>query len=90
MNVLLVTYDLNNETRRPRIVEKIEGLGSSCVQLSESCYVITTSRSPNKVYECLKGMIDTDDTLHVVALTTPWVGYDDKKVTKWMKKNLPA
>ena len=83
MNVLLVTYDLNNEkTRRPRIVEKIEGLGSSCVHLSESCYAITTSRSPNYVYKRIRKMIDKNDTLHIVTLTTPWVGYDVKKVTK--------
>ena len=58
MNVLLITYDLNKEKNRPPIVRRIKGLGSSRVQLSESCYAISTSESPEDVYKYFQDMID--------------------------------
>ena len=88
MNVLLITYDLNNETRRPRIVRRIEGLGSSCVQLSESCYAIATSKSPEDVYKYLEDMIDSDDDLYVITIKKPAHGRGDGAVVQWLDENL--
>tara|TARA_R110001583_G_scaffold87175_2_gene227800 strand:+ start:4033 stop:4197 length:165 start_codon:yes stop_codon:yes gene_type:complete len=53
MSVLLITYDLNKETRRPDMVGAIKKLSNSWAKLSESSYAIKTAKSPKSVYEAL-------------------------------------
>ena len=91
MNVLLITYDLKKKrkTPRPDMAEEIQGLGSSHTRLSESCYVIVTSKSIENVYDALEDVIDEGDNLHVATISAPWIGHDKERVTTWMKENLP-
>ena len=89
MSVLLITYDLNKETKRPPIVLEIKELGSSWVKLSESSYAISTSKTPDTVYKKLKSMIDKDDVIYIIPLKKPWNGYGFEKVNQWLSKNLP-
>ena len=88
MSVLLITYDLNDEDIRPPIVDAIKELGSSYVQLSESCYAIVTSKSPRDVYEQLEDMIDENDDLYIITLKNPAHGCGDRGVIQWLEQNL--
>ena len=89
MTVLLVTYDLNKESQRPPIVETIKKMGSTCVKLSESSYAIKTKKTPKKVYEELKDLIDENDIIYVIPLRSPWMGYGYAHVNQWLDENLP-
>ena len=89
MSALLITYDLNEETKRPPIVKKIKTLGTSWAKLSESSYAIATSKTSSAIYKSLEDMIDENDRLYVIPLKKPYAGFGLKKVNQWLDQNLP-
>ena len=88
MPVLLVTYDLNKEIKRPPIVKKIKTLGSSRKRLSESSYAIKTTKTPTSIKESLQKFIDDDDDLYVITLRDPWDGFGRPDVINWLDTEL--
>lgn len=89
MALRLITYDLNNEIRRPPITAKIKELFPDWAKLSESSYAVQTELSPQQVYNLLSPMIDGDDSCIVLTLSTPWYGrskYQD--VIPWLQRRL--
>lgn len=84
---MLITYDLNKETKRPPIVDKIKEF-EAWAKLSESTYAVNTSLSVNEVYNRLKPMFDDNDVLYIITLNKPWTGYGPKKVNEWLENNL--
>ncbi|MGY9005127.1 MAG: hypothetical protein ACKVJQ_03345 [Alphaproteobacteria bacterium] len=89
MAVLLVTYDLNKETKRPNIVKAVKNISNDCVQLSESSYAVKTNKSPNTVFIELKKYIDDNDSLFIITLRKPHAGYGLSDAIDWLEKNLP-
>lgn len=88
MATYLVSYDLNKETRRPPIVEKIKEISSGWAKLSESSYAISYSGTPEQVYSSLKPLIDDNDNLYVITLKRPWMGFGPNDVNEWLDKYL--
>lgn len=89
MPVLLITYDLNQETRRPPILEKIKEIGNEWAKLSESSYAIKTSLNAKQVYDALSPMLDSNDSCIVIPLSPPFWGrskYQD--VIPWLQQRL--
>ena len=89
MAALLVTYDLNKETKRPKIVPAIKKLCDSWARLSESSYAIRTRKSPKTVYDELVHLLDNNDTLYVINLSRPYYGQGPQEVNDWLEDNLP-
>lgn len=87
MATYLVTYDLNNEVKRPPIVEKIRTFAYA--KLSESSYAISTNFTVQEVFAAFKPLLDVDDNLYVVSLKRPYTGFGPKEVNDWLEKNLP-
>ena len=87
--VLLIVYDLNEEDKRPPIVERITRQWPEQAKLSESAYAIETKMSPTAVANKLSDLIDENDTLHVITQTRPFVGTEDDAV-EWLKDHLPV
>lgn len=90
MAVLLVTYDLNKETKRPNIVGAIKKIGSEWAILSESSYAVKTGKAPDTVYNDLLTLLDDNDTLYVINLRRPYSGQGAQKVNDWLERNLPG
>ena len=88
MAVRLVTYDLNKETVRPKIVDKIKGIGNSWAKLSESSYAIETWKEPRAVFDELAPLLDSNDNLYVITLNRPYYGHGPQDVNKWLAENL--
>ena len=89
MSAYLITYDLNQEVTRPKIVQKIKNSFSTWARLSESSYAIVTSQTVEQVYSILKPMIDGNDFIYVINLTKPYTGFGSKEVNDWLEHNLP-
>ncbi|MCK0507951.1 hypothetical protein [Aromatoleum anaerobium] len=87
MPALLITYDLNNEIRRPPIVKKIKDTWS-WARLSESSYAVQTHLSPSQVFEQLRPLLDNNDNLYVITLKKPYSGWGPKDVNDWLERNL--
>jgi hypothetical protein len=87
MATYIVTYDLNNETRRPPIVQAIKAY-KTWARLSESSYAIVTDNSPSQVYAYLKQHLDGDDQLYVIALHKPYAGQGSQEVNTWLEQHL--
>lgn len=87
MITYIVTYDLNNETKRPPIVKDIKSYGNWAM-LSESSYAISTGQTPKQVYDFLSKHLDGNDNLYVIKLTNPHYGQGPKDVNDWLAANL--
>lgn len=87
MSAYIVTYDLNKEVKRPNIVGEIKKFGS-WAKLSESSYAISTSLTPAQVRDSLKPLLDSNDDLYVIKLSTPWASYGSKEVNDWLNKHV--
>lgn len=83
----LVTYDLNKETTRPPIVERVKEF-DIWARLSESSYAINTPLTVQQVYDYFKPLLDSNDNLYIITLKHPWTGYGPKKVNEWLEDNL--
>lgn len=89
MAVYLVTYDLNKEVRRPPIVQAVKKVsGDNWAKLSESSYAIYSNASPEQIYKALRPLLDSNDSLFVVTLDTPWFGQGNKEVINWLSSAL--
>jgi len=87
MAALLVTYDLNRELHRPKIVDAVKTYGT-WAKLSESSYAIRTELAPGDVYKHLKPMIDENDNIYIIKLSKPYFGFGPKDVNEWLENNL--
>lgn len=87
MRSLLVAYDLNNEVRRPPIVDEIRK-SPGYARLSESSYIISTDETVQQVYDRFNPLIDKDDDFFVVTVTRPWIGYSFRNVMDWLKSHV--
>lgn len=90
MSTLIVTYDLNKETKRPPLLADLKKLYPSWARLSESSYAISTSSTPKQVFDSLKKHLDDNDNLYVITLTHPYWGHGSQDVNDWLANNLPA
>lgn len=87
MAVYLITYDLNRETIRPKILKDIKAY-SSWACLSESSYAVVSEGTPQDVYNHLSKHLDGNDNLYVISLRQPWWGQGPKDVNNWLDNNL--
>lgn len=87
MATLLITYDLNKETKRPQILKDIRSFDSWAI-LSESSYAVNTHLSPTQVYDFLSKHLDSNDNCYVIRLGRPYDGQGPKKVNDWLADNL--
>lgn len=85
---VLITYDLNKEAKRPPIVDAIKSIGNGWARLSESSYAITTTLSPQQVFQRLSPLLDSNDSLYVITLSRPWWGQGKSEVSEWLQKNI--
>ncbi|QIO42919.1 hypothetical protein HA464_02255 [Rhizobium leguminosarum bv. trifolii] len=86
MNKLLVTYDLNREQVRPKILEEIKR--NAWAKLSESSYAIETYETPKQVYDRLSPYLDGNDNCYIITLAAPYYGQGPKLVNEWLDKRL--
>lgn len=86
MAVFLVTYDLNKETVRPKIVDEVKK--TAWARLSESSYAISTEESAGQVYDRFKKHLDANDNLYIITLKRPYQGFGPPKVNDWLEERL--
>jgi CRISPR/Cas system-associated endoribonuclease Cas2 len=87
MSVYLITYDLNQEAKRPPIVKTIKDT-FNWARLSESSYAVSTSSSAKTIYDALSKHIDGNDQIYVIRMTQPWNGFGPKDVNNWLDQHL--
>lgn len=88
MSTLLVTYDLNLESKRPNITKKLKDSFPSWAKLSESSYAIETNMTPMQVYGVFEPLLDGNDNLLVITLKRPYYGQASKEVIDWLDGTL--
>jgi hypothetical protein len=60
----------------------------SCIRLSPSCYAIATYETPAEVYERLRPLLDAEDSLWIMDVTTSWAGQGPSASSDWLHHNL--
>ena len=87
MATYLVTYDLNNETVRPKITNHIyEYYGYA--RLSVSSYAVEADKSAEAVFADFRKFLDNDDQLYVIPLGRPFAGHGEEEINAWLDQNL--
>jgi len=87
MSILLITYDLKHEIRRPPIVKFIKA-NYSWARLSESSYAIETNLTPSATYKVFSKFLDSNDQLYAVTLSLPAEGQGPADVNQWLLAKL--
>lgn len=87
MSVFIVTYDLNKETVRPKIVDEIKK-SDGWAKLSESSYAVSTGETPHEVYQRMLPFLDKNDSLFVITLSEPYYGQGTQDVIDWLAQHL--
>jgi hypothetical protein len=87
MSVVVITYDLKHEIRRPPIVKFIKE-NFAWARLSESSYAVETDLTPMQIRDVFMPFLDSDDQLYVVQLTQWWAGFGPPEVNDWLSAKL--
>ena len=90
MQVLIVTYDLNNEAGSANyqaVLDIIKG-EKNWAKLSESSYAMYTTMTPQLVYQRAKPFLDDNDDFLVITLNKPYFGRHSKSVIEWLGSKL--
>ena len=88
MQVVLITYDLSSPGQNYQgLLERIKS-HDSWARLSESSYAVYTSKTAIDVYSGLSDVLDSNDQLYCITLTSPWTGKGSKEVNEWLQKHL--
>jgi hypothetical protein len=85
--VLLITYGINQEITRQNMVKAIKEIGL-WAKLSESSYAINSDLTVEQVFSKLKPLLDSNDTLYVITLKSPYTGVGPIEVNDWIATNL--
>ena len=88
MRIILIAFEHKNSGYDySKFFEKIEEY--SHVKVTDTCYLITTTVSPKKIYrELRKLMTPTGDTLVVMGISKIWKGHGSSKLMGWISRNL--
>ena len=84
MATYLVSYNLNKETNRPKIVDEVMA-SAGFAKLGGSDYAISTVETPSQVHTRFKKHLDENDDFYVITLSGPWTGYGPKNVIDWLE-----
>lgn len=90
MTILLLTYELSREFDPNFDYSNFRKLrdGFSPVKLSESTYVLKTSKEPSEIRHKLQESLHADDNLYIITLKKPYSSRGLKKAVKWLDNNL--
>jgi hypothetical protein len=89
MPVLLLTYDLNKERNAKGDYNKLYQVRDTYdyVRLSESCYALSTTETPQEVFEKLRAAtaLDDDDSVYLITLRqVSLAGQGPKGTNEWL------
>ncbi|MGI4846931.1 MAG: hypothetical protein ACRYGK_02160 [Janthinobacterium lividum] len=87
MAALLITYDTRNQWLDYggliRAIKKYEW-----IKLTDYSYAISTTSTPQAVFEILRKNLDDSANLYVLTLRKPFTGFGPPKVNDWLVKHM--
>lgn len=88
MPLLLITYDLRVEKKRPDIVKAIRERYPSNCKVCESSYVVETDDTPDRAHERLSNMFDDNDWRGIFRVGGDWQGRINSPDAAWLNQHL--
>lgn len=87
MSLKLITYDLHRPGQKGRLDAALALIGE-VVHMSEASLVVDTPLSSNQVLTRLLKVIDLEDHVYVLELSSPWAAYGTEKVNDFLAGRL--
>lgn len=90
MQTHLITYDLKAPGRDyARLFQAIKSY-NRWAKVLESVWFVASEKTASEIRDHLKGFVDGNDKLLVVAVKTGWatLRVGNEKVTEWMRDNI--
>ncbi len=90
MPLLLITYDLRSESKRPPIVDEIKRLYPGHCKICDSSYVVETNDSPDQANAKLDHLFDGNDWRAIFRLRPGdcWQGWIEEGAAAWLNPRL--
>ncbi|MBL8309446.1 MAG: hypothetical protein JNL19_03385 [Burkholderiales bacterium] len=90
MACVLIGYDVNKTGQDyTDLIEEIKRISATRWHCLDSTWILKTDQSPKAIRDQLKGHVDDNDELLVIALQreAAWHGFSDK-CSNWLQNNL--
>jgi len=89
MAARIITYELKNPSEKTDY-ETFHNVVKSYdhIVLSDTSYAIATDEYPKDIFEKLFPLIDSEDSLTVIALVRFYMAHHDKAVLQWLDANV--
>ena len=87
--IYIVTYQATNAATGARVLAELKRV-AGWAKLTDTSYAITSSRTPQQVYERFEALLGSEDTLYVFTVRRPYYGQGLSEVNEWLSKHLPT
>lgn len=88
MSVLLITFDLKVPGHDYSPIFAFIRNMNVWARITDSCYAVSTHMQPQELLLELRPHLARDDSLYVLTLTTPWIGFGPDDVNIWLREHL--
>ena len=89
MTTYIVTFEVNDTTRKNNLAAKLAEYGTYC-SIHENCWAVVTSQTAVEVRSALDEALDASDRIFVIRSGTEaaWRNTYDDEHSKWLKDRL--
>lgn len=88
MAVMMITFELNTPGQDySPIFEFIRNM-NVWAKITDSCYAVSTHLSPQELLVELRPHLTRNDSLYVLTLQGPWIGFGPDDVNEWLRERL--
>ena len=89
MTTYIVTFDVDDTTRKDNLVAKLKEYGTYC-PIHENCWAVISSQTAVEVRNFLAESLDASDRIFVIrsGVVAAWRNSSSDKHSEWLKDNL--
>lgn len=88
MAVMMITLQLNTPGQDySPIFDFIRNM-NVWAKITDSCYAVSTHLSPQELLVELRPHLTRNDSLYVLTLQGPWIGFGPDDVNEWLRERL--
>ena len=89
MTTYIVTFEVNDTTRKNNLVAKLKEYGTYCA-IHANCWAVVSNKTAMEVCKSLGETLDASDRIFVIrsGVAAAWRNTYGDKSTKWLKDQL--
>lgn len=87
MTTYIITYEVNDNSRKTKLKEKLKEFKSYC-PIHDNCWAIRSEDKPAEIRDALNTVLNTEDRIFVIRTGThaAWRNTYSDKNSNWLKE----